>query len=88
MVNPDRIIDTHAHVLPGVDDGAKTLADSIRVVRWLVSQGITDIIATPHYVDETEYMSSVEKNQKLLEDLRKRLEADDIKVKNYYLGGK
>lgn len=85
MVTPNKIIDIHTHILPGVDDGAKTLADSIRILRWLANQGVTDVIATPHYIDETEYNSSRSTNLKILDNLKSRLEADDIPV-NVYLG--
>ncbi len=34
--------------LPGVDDGPKTIEESIQLIRTSHSEGITDIIATPH----------------------------------------
>ncbi|KMK78299.1 tyrosine-protein phosphatase [Alkalihalobacillus pseudalcaliphilus] len=43
------MIDTHCHILPGVDDGPKTLDDSLEMAREAVAEGITSIIATPHY---------------------------------------
>lgn len=42
------MIDIHSHILPGVDDGAKTEEDSIEMAKAAVAQGITTIIATPH----------------------------------------
>ncbi|MHA6261280.1 tyrosine-protein phosphatase [Sporosarcina sp. CAU 1771] len=42
------MIDIHAHILPGVDDGPKTLQESIQLLERAVKEGITDIIATPH----------------------------------------
>ncbi|TQR12709.1 tyrosine-protein phosphatase [Psychrobacillus soli] len=42
------MIDIHAHILPGVDDGAQTLAESMKLLEQAVKEGITDIIATPH----------------------------------------
>jgi len=41
-------VDTHAHLLPGVDDGCATVADSIAAARQLVAAGYTDVICTPH----------------------------------------
>lgn len=38
----------HAHILPGVDDGPKGLAESIELLKLAEVEGITDIIATPH----------------------------------------
>ncbi len=43
------MIDLHCHILPGVDDGADTLADSIAMAEKAISQGITHILCTPHH---------------------------------------
>ncbi|MBO1511900.1 tyrosine-protein phosphatase [Metabacillus bambusae] len=43
------MIDIHSHILPGVDDGAQTVEDSINMARLAVEEGITKIIATPHH---------------------------------------
>ncbi|GAX89380.1 tyrosine-protein phosphatase [Effusibacillus lacus] len=45
------MIDIHCHVLPGVDDGAATLEESLAMVRMAAEEGITDIVATPHTED-------------------------------------
>jgi len=42
------MIDIHTHILPGIDDGAKTLDESIDLLRDAVSQGISTVFATPH----------------------------------------
>ncbi|MGE5927225.1 MAG: CpsB/CapC family capsule biosynthesis tyrosine phosphatase [Gemmatimonadota bacterium] len=42
------MIDLHSHLLPGVDDGSRSVAQSIGVLRELASQGLTDICLTPH----------------------------------------
>jgi protein-tyrosine phosphatase len=43
------LIDIHSHILPGIDDGAKTVQDSIDMAKQAVSEGIHTIIATPHH---------------------------------------
>lgn len=43
------MIDIHSHILPGVDDGAKTEADSIAMAKAAINEGIDTIIATPHH---------------------------------------
>lgn len=43
------MIDLHCHILPGVDDGAKTLDDSLDMARKAISQGITYLMCTPHH---------------------------------------
>jgi protein-tyrosine phosphatase len=42
------MLDIHCHILPGVDDGPGTLADSLEVARRCAQDGITHIVATPH----------------------------------------
>ncbi|MDQ0232745.1 tyrosine-protein phosphatase [Metabacillus malikii] len=43
------MIDIHSHILPGIDDGAQTVEDSINMAKLAVEEGITKIIATPHH---------------------------------------
>ncbi|MDO5406073.1 MAG: protein tyrosine phosphatase [Eubacteriales bacterium] len=49
MNTKQQIIDVHAHVLPGVDDGARTKKESVKLLMMAASQGITGVFATPHY---------------------------------------
>lgn len=42
-------VDLHAHLMPGVDDGAATIQDSLEAVRRLRAQGVARIVATPHF---------------------------------------
>lgn len=43
------MLDLHCHILPGIDDGAKTLEDSLAMAEKAISQGITHILCTPHH---------------------------------------
>ena len=45
---PKGYVDIHSHLLPGLDDGAKTEQDSLALIRKMASFGIRDIITTPH----------------------------------------
>jgi protein-tyrosine phosphatase len=42
------LIDLHCHLLPGVDDGARTIEDSVEMARAAAAAGTTTICATPH----------------------------------------
>ncbi|MBT2572013.1 CpsB/CapC family capsule biosynthesis tyrosine phosphatase [Planococcus sp. ISL-110] len=42
------MIDTHAHILPGLDDGAETMEQTKRMLEKAVAEQLTGIIATPH----------------------------------------
>lgn len=44
-----RIVDFHSHILPGIDDGSKTLEMSIAMLRMEAEQGIRHVVATPHF---------------------------------------
>lgn len=42
------MIDLHCHLLPGIDDGAKDLKESLTLARMAYAKGIKKIIVTPH----------------------------------------
>lgn len=46
------MIDLHTHILPGVDDGAKTIEQSLFMVKQGEKAGITTICATPHILHQ------------------------------------
>lgn len=43
------MIDLHSHLLPGVDDGARTVAQSVVTLQALAEGGVTDVCLTPHF---------------------------------------
>ncbi len=42
------MVDLHCHILPGFDDGAKSMEDSLAMAEDAIADGITHIVATPH----------------------------------------
>ena len=50
-------IDIHTHILPGIDDGARDWAQTERMLKLQREQGVTDIIATPHFDMEDNYQN-------------------------------
>jgi protein-tyrosine phosphatase len=42
------MVDIHSHILYGLDDGARTLEESVAMIRLAAESGTTDIVATPH----------------------------------------
>ena len=42
------MIDIHSHILPGVDDGARTLDEALDMLRMAVDTGVTIQVLTPH----------------------------------------
>ncbi|MEW2921844.1 CpsB/CapC family capsule biosynthesis tyrosine phosphatase [Muricauda sp. ANG21] len=51
------LVDIHNHILPGIDDGAKTVEQSIELLKGFGEFGVTNFICTPHimhnYYDNT-----------------------------------
>ena len=45
------MLDLHCHILPGVDDGASSLGESVRMLHAAAKAGITEIVCTPHCRD-------------------------------------
>ncbi len=45
------MIDMHAHILPGLDDGAPDLETALEMARIAVEDGITTMVATPHFME-------------------------------------
>ena len=45
---PTDYIDIHSHILPGIDDGAKNIEDSIFLITEMQKMGFSKLIATPH----------------------------------------
>jgi len=45
---PEGFVDIHSHILPGIDDGAKNIQDSIKLIKKMKNLGFSKIIGTPH----------------------------------------
>lgn len=45
----EKMIDVHTHILPGIDDGSRTITESMELVKRAVDAGFCAMIATPHY---------------------------------------
>src|SRR6476661_7149470 len=42
------IVDLHSHLVPGVDDGTRTVAESIQALSALYREGVRAVVTTPH----------------------------------------
>lgn len=71
------MIDLHCHILPGVDDGAKDVQESLAMARKAVAEGITHILATPHHQAHGWYNEKKEVNQRASE-LQSAIDAEKI----------
>ena len=75
-------IDIHSHILPGVDDGPETMEETIRMLEMAVKEGISTIIATPHYEPGGDN-PSVEELRKLLDLVQEEARRIDEDFKLY-----
>ena len=78
------MIDIHSHVIFGVDDGAKTLEESIKIIKEEIDNGITDLICTPHYRAGM-FNASIESIEKNFLILKEEVLKQNLSI-NLYLG--
>jgi len=45
---PENFVDIHNHLIPGIDDGAKSLDESVTLIKRMHNYGIKNFICTPH----------------------------------------
>lgn len=69
---PKGFIDIHSHLLPGIDDGAKDLNNSIELIQKMSSYGIKNFITTPHILGDV-YPNTPEIIENKLEEVKKEL---------------
>ncbi len=62
------LTDWHSHVLPGVDDGIKTLDESIEVLKHFDEKGVDTLWLTPHIMED--YPNSTDKLRARFEELQ------------------
>ncbi len=79
------IFDIHSHILPSVDDGAKDMDTALQLLSMMKEQGITDVMATPHFYPQTEnFENYVETVENSFSSLKQNLSGKDLP--NLYLG--
>lgn len=49
------VVDFHTHVLPGIDDGSTSVAESLALLRAEAKQGIRHVVATPHFYAQADH---------------------------------
>jgi protein-tyrosine phosphatase len=72
------VIDLHSHVLPGLDDGARDIEESVEMARAAAADGTTVLAATPHVRED--YPTDAVVMERAVAELRARLEAAGVQL--------
>jgi protein-tyrosine phosphatase len=64
------MVDIHSHLLPGVDDGSKSIEMSVPVLERFAADGVECLVLTPHLKASEAASAPYERNVALLEELR------------------
>jgi protein-tyrosine phosphatase len=75
--------DLHSHILYGIDDGSKSIEESIDILKELEKSGIDEIILTPHYIENTNYNCNNNLKEEIFNKLKKEVKKNNINIKLY-----
>lgn len=79
-MNDFKFIDSHTHLLPGMDDGAKSVEESEQMILSLREQGIEEVFLTSHYYSHREAVDKfLRRRDRSFEFLRPVLEHYNMK---------
>ncbi len=76
------MIDIHSHILPEVDDGSKSLEMSLEMGKIAQNDGITEIIATPHFSELFQYPLNFIHEK--IEFLQEKFNENNINIKLHF----
>lgn len=78
-----KLIDIHTHIIPNVDDGAKSFDEALQMILKMVDDGITDVIATPHF-QSVATKSTVEEQQKKFVELKNKVIENNLRINLHF----
>lgn len=74
------MIDVHSHILPSVDDGAKDIAETFKILNEACNAGFSDIFATSHYIDG-EFEFNKRDREFIIEALNQKIVEEGFNIK-------
>ena len=74
------MIDLHSHILPGIDDGAKTLEDAVELAKHSLACGVSHMVCTPH-IHQGVFDNNVETITRSFDLLVNELRAQNVGLK-------
>lgn len=86
--NPVKV-DIHSHLIPGIDDGAKSFEESIAIIKSFQSMGYKKLITTPHIMKEF-YDNDAKTISSQFDILKEKLKEENLEIEiefaaEYYL---
>jgi len=80
----NKMIDLHAHILPNIDDGSRSIEETLQLVKEAQKVGFEAIISTSHYM-EGYYETAVLEREVWINVIYQKLQEENIKM-GLYLG--
>lgn len=75
--------DLHSHILPGIDDGAQNLDESLQMVEAFIAQGYTKIITSPH-IHAERYRNTRNSIENAYHQLQEGIQANNLNLSVEY----
>lgn len=75
--------DLHSHLLYGIDDGSKSIEESISLLKDMEKNGIKELVLTPHYVENSKYDCNNSDKVKLYQNLMAKAQEENISIRMY-----
>ena len=80
------IYDFHGHFLPGMDDGSRSVEESLKMLQMAKDQGVTKMFATPHYYPTETVETFLERRAQCWQRLSAAMEGDPRNYPQVALG--
>ena len=77
--------DLHSHILLEIDDGSRSIEESLEILKQAEKSGITDIMLTPHYIVNSTFSANNNQKQEKFNSLLEQVRKEKIQI-NLYLG--
>ena len=74
------MVDIHTHIMFDIDDGSRTLEESIELLKKHIKNNITKIVLTPHYIENSNYNTSNEEKIEKFNILKNEKVSDSVSI--------
>lgn len=80
------ISDFHSHILPGIDDGSRSVEESLQMLQLEAEQGIRSVVATPHFYAHRDTMERFLQKRQAATDLLKEAAIKSSDLPEIFVG--